>query len=302
VLKINDTEVSGKIKGYISNGNDAIEISGAFNLKRSLSKPMTTSKYRDCDNVIHDKLTGAEDRSPSECEAKFDLDNRKAISEALAPLLASLQTKEWNIVEQTKPGPLMGVERGSEAYLFSVRYSVKLQLSPDAAIVATYKQQTDDLNQQMQDNYASGKDNTALRVKSANLYKEMNSTVNMHVSFQGNAETAGLNTYKHPAKITRLSNGAYCIYGESTAGSTGGGEDNAVTATVVLLGNWKQLPSEKFDDGGEGVRMKAVLNPAASKLQMQNIVIRIESNHALAEEAVKLIDFSKLLLGDFDEM
>jgi hypothetical protein len=295
VVKINDTEVAGKISGSITSNNDAVEVTGVFNLKRAATKAKSTSKYKDYDNVIHDKLTGAENRSPSQSEAMFDLDSRKAITEALAPLITSLQAKDWSITEQTKLDPLTGVQRESETRLFNVIYHLNLQLSPGAPLAATYKQQVNELNDQMQKNYASGKDNAPLRAKYAILSREMNGALNIQVSFFGNAESAGLNTYRHPVRISRLANGSWCIYGESASSLTGGGEDNAVTATVVLLGNWKQLTSEKFDDGGEGARFKAVLNPAASKLQMQNLVIRIESNNELAQEIIKQMDFSRLI-------
>jgi hypothetical protein len=294
VLKINDTEVAGKITGYITSSNDPVEVTGVFNLRRPATKQRTTNKYKEYDNVIHDKLTGAENRSPSESEAMFDLESRKAITEALAPVVTSLQSKDWSITEQTKLDPLTGVQRESETRLFNVTYHLSLQSSPDAPIVATYKEQVDAINKQMQQNYANGKDNTPLRAKYANLSREMNGALNIHVSFFGNAESAGLNTYKHPAKISKLSNGGWCIYGESTSSPKGGGEDNAVTATVILLGNWKQLTSEKFDDGGEGVRFKAGVNSAASKLQMQNMVIRIESNNELTQEIIRQMDFSRL--------
>src|SRR5207253_7504867 len=47
VLKISDTEVVGKITGYITSNSDAVEVTGVFNLKKPAAKPKTTSKYRD---------------------------------------------------------------------------------------------------------------------------------------------------------------------------------------------------------------------------------------------------------------
>ena len=66
ISKIDDSNVSGNITGVITQGRDKVKVNAAFNLKRiTASKKIVNSSYKDCDNIIHDKLIGAEGRSPS---------------------------------------------------------------------------------------------------------------------------------------------------------------------------------------------------------------------------------------------
>src|SRR2546423_472299 len=80
ISKIDDVNVSGNITGIVTQGREKVKVNAAFNLKKiTPSKKIVSSSYKNCDNVVHDKLIGAEGRSPSECEAKYDLDIRTVI-------------------------------------------------------------------------------------------------------------------------------------------------------------------------------------------------------------------------------
>jgi len=99
IHSIDDTKVGAELTGTITQGNEKIKVHGFFNVKKmptvALEKKIVTSSYKNYDNVVHDKLTGAENRSTSESEAQYDLDVRRALHDAFEPVLTSLQKEGW---------------------------------------------------------------------------------------------------------------------------------------------------------------------------------------------------------------
>ena len=64
VTNMDNLNVSAQITGNISSGTDHLTVNCVLNLKKtSVAKVASTALYKDCDNVVHDKLVGAEDRS-----------------------------------------------------------------------------------------------------------------------------------------------------------------------------------------------------------------------------------------------
>jgi len=72
----------------------------------------------------------------------------------------------------------------------------------------------------------------------------------------------------------------------------GGGEDGAQRVTYVFLGPFTQ-PAAAASSGPETVQVKATLNNARL-MRVQTIRIRIQSGTDLAQQLIKLIDWSAL--------
>jgi ribosomal protein S24E len=295
ITQVSELSVAGEMIGVITLSNEKVKVNGVFNLSRKeAQKKLANSSYKDCDNVVHDKLIGAEGRSPSECEAKFDLDVRTLISEAVAPVISKFQEDDWQIQSQTKLDPLFVVGRGSEKYIFSTQYNFRLQVAPTSATYAGYKKQMDDFTEKFKKVVESGKENKSVGEQYIKFIHEMYSAINVEVGVFVNNSGLSTGNYKGGAKVSKLSDHLFKIESPYNQARSGGGEDNSMDVTFLLIGSWKQPVVRKLDDGGEEIQASVILNPSASHLQSQNILIRIESNSAIANEVIKNLDLEKL--------
>lgn len=294
INRISEANVSGEWSGTIEQGSEKVKVSGVFNLTRKEGqKKLVNSSYKDCDNVIHDKLIGAEGRSPSECEAKFDLDVRTTIGEALAPVLEKFKNEDWLVQSETSLEPLLVVGRGSEKYIFSTQYNVRLQVNPGGTVYAGYKKGMDDFTEKFQKAVQSANGDKSLSEQFSKFTHEMYAAVNLEVGVFVNNTMFSTGNYKGGTKVTKLSEGVFKIESPYTQARTGGGEENSVDATFLLIGNWKQPVVKKTEEGDE-IQAFPILNPSASHLQTQNMFIRIEGNAANANELIKNLDLQKL--------
>lgn len=70
---------------------------------------LLTGSYGECDHVIHDKFAMAQNRSPSDCEVKFDHMVREALDQALQPVTRYLQ-----VVKQSHVKTITNIARHTE--------------------------------------------------------------------------------------------------------------------------------------------------------------------------------------------
>src|SRR5438067_4486197 len=146
VQKMDDLNLSAIITGLVTNNNDVLEISGAINLHRNQTAQKNFSAtYKNCDNTIYDKLYGAEDRAPSECEVKFDQDVKQMLADAIEPVKKQFQTKEWTVENETEIKPLVGVPRGSEKRAFQVDYELKLRVADNSEAAQKVQKQMEEM-------------------------------------------------------------------------------------------------------------------------------------------------------------
>ena len=124
--------------------------------------------------------------------------------------------------------------------------------------------------------------------------REMNGALNSNIYFTVNNQSAGFGNFKGGSKITKLSAKIYIIQSPYVQSSTGGDENEAIDATLILIGKWKQPVIEKNDDGSESVTANPVLDPLASHLQVQNIVIRIDCNPSVTKAIIDVMNLKKL--------
>src|ERR1035437_8784302 len=134
VEKITDENIAGNISGLISQGRDIIKVNGHFSLaKKATAKSISKSTsltFKDCDNAIHDKLTGAQDRSPTECEVKYDLEVKTAFQKAFENVVSGFQNDHWLVKKITTLDPITHAPRSSDNSSFLGDYDIELQMDP----------------------------------------------------------------------------------------------------------------------------------------------------------------------------
>jgi hypothetical protein len=93
-----DATIDGRISANVKLRNPVLTIKGTIHLHRDAVPPrIVTGTYGDCDAVIHDKYVGAEVRSPSGCEVKFDADVRAAFARVFAGIPRAFPSTGWNV-------------------------------------------------------------------------------------------------------------------------------------------------------------------------------------------------------------
>ena len=293
IHSIDDAKLSGELSGMITQGNQEVKVSGTFSLEKKQAaasgKKIVTLSYKDYDNVVHDKLTGAENRSPSESEAQYDLDVRQTLRDAFRLVISSLQKDAWQIDEQTGLDPLDGVQRGSEKRLFKTTYDLRLSLTQASPVFAHYMEKINELTEKSRNNPTKENFEEVMKVG-----HELNGATHISIAAFVNNHSASFSNFKGGIKVSSVGDNVFKIQGPSMQARTGGGEDNSVDATIFLIGKWKQPVVQKLDEKESEVNSTAILNNSPTQLKAQNIVIRIECSPALAEQIIKNLDIEKL--------
>jgi hypothetical protein len=293
IHSIDEANLSGELSGMITQGNEEVKVSGTFNLEKKQTatsgKKIVTLPYKNYDNVVHDKLTGAENRSTSESEAQYDLDVRQTLRDAFEPVISSLQKDAWQIEQQTGLDPLDGVQRGSEKELFSTSYDLRLSLSQASPVFAQYTEKINALTEKSRNNPTKENFEEVMKVG-----REMNSLTHISIEAFVNNRSASFSNFKGGIKVSNIADNVFKIQGPYMRSRMGGGEDASVDATIFLIGRWKQPLVQKLDEKEAEVNSSAILNNPRSQLKAENMVIRIECSPTLADEIIKNIDIGKL--------
>lgn len=79
-----------------------------------------TGTFGTCDPVIHDQLVGAEWRSLSECEVKFDSYVRSGLTAALQPVIHNLTAYSWSLAHHVELQSLTSIPRHTETKPFQL--------------------------------------------------------------------------------------------------------------------------------------------------------------------------------------
>src|ERR1035437_7059452 len=292
VEKITDENISGNISGLISDGKDVIKINGHFSLAKKAAKPTaksTSLTFKDCDNVIHDKLTGAQDRSPTECEIKYDLEVKSAFQKAFESVVSGFQNDHWIVTKITTLEPVTGVPRASDNSAYLGDYDIELQMDPKSDKYIELNKRLGELAKIV----GYPPDNAKME-NFQNYGHKMNSAIYIKIYARVNSTYSGMYIFKEGHKMLKVPGAAYVIESSYVQSSGGGGIESSIDADFVYIGNWKAPVIVKDSDGGETINVMPVIVKSATTLSVKNVTIRIECNSELAEQILKGIDFSKL--------
>jgi hypothetical protein len=295
VTKVDDVSVSLKLTGTITQGHEKIKVDGLINLGRPPVKKITSAMYKDCDNVLYDRLPGAEDRSTTDCEKKFDLDVKTKFSQALEKAISNLQSQHWLIKSITEVKPDIEVHRGSEKYMtYLGQYSVELQLDPASEEGQGWYKKMKDAMDEISNN-ASNANYKPDNNKFMKIAYEVKNNTNIFIVVYPNSEVGNIGDYTNQHKVLQLPGAVYVQQASYSGARSGGGIDNALDVTTAFFGRWKPGKTEVDSDGGSSTNVGGYYDKAASHLSVQNIRIRIEASHVLANQILKDLDVQKIL-------
>jgi hypothetical protein len=294
VTRMDDHDLEARIVGAA----EKLRINATVSLHRDAlpSRPMTAT-YGACEPVIYDKMYGAQSRSPSECEVRFESDVYRAIRQSLDRVMAWFRTADWVVTKESEPKPIVSAARGTEKNPFRLdftsngAYSVIARMNPASAQSQAYRKQFEDLMQKLQGR--GGVDAAALQdIQSVGYQTKGATEVNIGVSI--NPPSAGLANFKGEHTMLNVPGSAYAVFSAHAQAATGGGIDASEDRALILLGAWEPAAIQKQSDGGEQISIKPAFDKSASMLSVQTIVIRINANQELVRNILRQIDLTPL--------
>lgn len=266
----------------------------------------TTGTFGNCDPQIHDKLAGAEWRSPSDCEVKFDGYVRKGLTAALQPVIDNLTAHDWGVTGEVELQSLTSIPRHTETKPFQLAeqqmhqggaFFVTLGLSKDSPIFAQYDQPVQAAMVQFgaalkSMNPADGE--AAQDALTAATKAEVEHT-EIHVSVSINLSGVGITTFKGGQTVWLSPGGGFAVSAPFVQAPTGGDVSAAQAVTYVFLGPFTPPAAAGPGTGGENIQVKGSLSSVPSRLlSVQDVCIRIQTGPDLAKQVIQLIDWNAI--------
>ena len=297
VAAIDALTIKASIAGTVT-GDAKIAVTGTIAIHRNAAPaPVLTGGSADCDRVVHDKLVGAQNRSPSECEVRFDALVRQAEHTAFAGVIAALAEEHWVVRTETAVAPTQGVGRHTQERLYSPdTYDLSLALDPKSDAAQAYAKRWNELSDRAgQEAQATGKMDGPAFAAFTKLNAEQASATNISVSVHVNALSYEFVSFVAAHTVLQVPGAAYALASSQVQSASGGGPESAVPLkTFIYLGKWAPATFEKSSSGSERARTKSTADPAAPVLSVQAFVIAIECNAALRDAVLQHMDFAPL--------
>lgn len=305
VTRMDDNAIEARLTGTAT-GNSQLRFTGTISLRRTgVHVVRSSGAWHDCDPQIHDKMAGAEDRSPSECEVKFDRHVREVLQQAFAPVISGFESQEWTVSSPPNLGPVTSMERHSEGAPYRLdtahegAFRIGLALRQDSAayqrFAEKYQQQMAKLSQQMAEATKGGGTGgqAAIEQMAQTLSAQSDGTA-ISITVLTNRGSAGVVNFKGVHTVSALPGGGTIVFVPGAQPSTGGGADAAQAMTWVLVGPWGAPAFKSLGGDGEQIDVSGGLKPGTPTLHVQNVWVRIRTSKELAAEVIERADWGKI--------
>jgi len=301
VATLTSLDIDAHLSGSIScEDKPSLVIDGSVRVHRDVAPaPQLSGTYIDCDPTIYDKLIGAEFRSPSECEIKFEADMRRTIYKAFQPVLDSFTANGWILDPLPPAKPITGVGRKLAKDPFrpdfttNNRLQFHLHLDLSGAEKDRYDKAMADFSVRTGEVLKSLNPaaSTQLQKDIERFAHEQAGATKIDIGVNINYPGAGETNFSTEHTVRQQPGTVYAIHMADAQLPTGGasGQDTS----YLFLGAWGP-PTITKAGAGETLHMAANFNRSISTLAVQNITIRIMANAALADTVMKTIDYTAL--------
>lgn len=283
-------------------GAAPLKITGVIKLHRETTAEKPTGTFGNCDPHIYDKLAGAEWRSPSDCEVKFDAYVRKGLTAALQPAIDGLTAQGWKVTGQAEGQSLTSIPRHTESKPFQLTeqqmhqggaFFVSFGLPDSSPIYQRYNQAAMDLMRKAMAQLQAGKNPSMDAANVAARALEENTKASINVAI--NVASQGMANFKSGHIVKPLAGGGYTVEVPYTQSPSGGDITASQRVTFVFLGAWAPAPTSTPSGAGEDIQVKGNLDSSpANLLKVQNIRIRIQGGTAQAQQVIKVLDWNAL--------
>ena len=266
----------------------------------------TTGTFGECNPVVHDQLVGAEWRSPSECEVKFDAYVRNGLTAALQPVVDNLNANRWSMVRHVELQPLTSIPRHTETRPFQLNeqqihqngaFYLEFTLDQNSPVFQQYDQT---VQAEMKKLGGALKSMNAANMTAAqNALQDATKAevehTSIRISFSINSGSVGVSSFKGGHTVTTQPGVGFAVSAPFVQAPTGGDISAAQRVTYVFLGPFTPPPSTGPSTGDEDFQVKGRLSSTTARLlSVQNICIRIQTGTDLAQQIIQFIDWSAL--------
>ena len=303
VVELTDTNLKLRIKGTGTlgerrdHGASTAQFEAVINLKRTPFVKLAPSQVfgEACDPTLYDRLAGAEFRSPTDCEIKFERHVRHEFADAVKPVADQYEKLGWNVLQQPSPEPRtdrgIGLARSQKTYGLTLGAGSFLQLQRRSnEDEAEFKGQR---QQEIQTKYANDLDRQIKETMALATDLKANDQIDLSLSI--NYPPVAPDTISFMKPLT-----TYPVGGGGLAFSTNDADDNAdgqttlsPNKTYLYLGPVKQT-TVKNSDGSSTMSIRPAFDPKAPALAAQVVKVTIECKPELAAQVLARLDVQKL--------
>jgi len=301
ITRMDNLTLEATFSGTVT-AKEPLKIAGVIKLHREATAEKPTGTFGNCDPQIHDRLAGAEWRSPSECEVKFDAYARKGLAAAMQPVIDGLTAQGWKVISSVETQSLTSIPRHTEGKPFQLTeqgmhsggaFFVSLGLDPNSPIYQQYNQVAMDEMKKVVAAAQAGKSVPMDAALGASRTLEENTKIRIGIGI--NYGSASMTNFKTGHTVKPLPGGGFTVEVPYEQPPTGGGPDGAERVLHVFFGAWSPTPTSSSVGVGEGILVKGILDSSpANLLKVQNVSIRIWTGTAQAQEVLKLLDWNAL--------
>ncbi len=262
-----------------------------------LTAAIASAQPSNCDPAIHDKIPGAQFRSATDCEIKFDASVRSALTKAFKPIVDSLTSNGWTVQKQSKPA-IQDDARNRERQLFRMdftdagAFSIVLGMSPTNPELQRRMKAFTDATQKAGEQLKAGKQPSF--EEGERIVREMQGATRISIVAVINFDSMSFVNFKGDYSRTEIPGGGFALSVPYMQATTGGDIGAANETMSIHLGHWSSPVAVKQGDGSETINVPGTLNKAAPSLSVDNLRIRVEANQALQQQILKEIDWSAL--------
>ncbi|MFL5742971.1 MAG: hypothetical protein ACJ75B_22315 [Flavisolibacter sp.] len=315
VIQMDETTLIADIDGMASAnlrqagnwGMRPVHVHGKISLKKEINARILTSKFGDCVPMVYNKTPGAEDRTPSDCEIKFDqyLGDQfdKAISEPLKNYFETLgYSKSTHEEHALVSVPFSFHERFFDNY-FAAHSNVTLTLVnkslPNLSIGTRVNEISDSLVLEEKKRTGEEPDMSVILDKTMKIYQDQKEASARAIHVYWWINTAEKFVFGGSISKNNLDIGGYLLVAGKRKSETHGRGDSFhheifPNEALACIGHWDQPVVRPYDE----TTMELVLTPrfheSAPHLSVQTMVIIIQCVPELREKVLELIDWKTL--------
>lgn len=299
VIKMDDLNLEARISGTAT-GAAQFRISGVVKLHRDAANYPVTGTYMNCDPVVHDKFAGAQNRSPSECEVKFDSHVRESLAQAFAPVVTVFSDGDWAQTRKANMGPIDSLSRKTEKSPFRFdasslagSFRLEFRVRPESAQAQRSQATLEAFSKKMAEAMKSPAAAVAFQTELAEATRAIEGSSVIAITVGVNAESIGIANFRGSFTDAKLPVGAYLVTVPYAQAHTGGDITASHETTWAFLGPWSSATATKSGEG-QSIKVKSALKPGAPTLSIQNIYMEIQANAELAKKIVALVDWKAM--------
>ena len=301
IIRMDDLNLEANIAGTATGaGPGPVRITGVIKIHRDTSDQKVSGTYGNCDPGIHDKLVGAEWRSPSDCEVKFDRYVRDALPRSFARVETALTQGDWEETRKSKFNPITSIARHSENNPYNLQSSrdglirFQFQLRPGSEPEKRNQAALDAVTQKMADAMKSAAAAEAFTAELTKATHAAEGSGKIAIAVGINSGSFEIVNFEGTYAASQISGVGYSLTVPYVQSRGGGGIGGSHETTYVFLGVWAAATSTKSGSSDTNIVVRASLNLNAPTLSVQNIWVEIQANAELAQKVIGLVDWNAL--------